>query len=1276
MGNVLAHVRRNGLLSCVCDESMRVDGHKVDTEDPNLFLRLLQEQHQDIWQDVWRNNNKYVICIPQSVSLRHRVRREDIENHVLRAAPFGGGDYTTLNGKRVGLAGGELVTKQTGAAQWADERRVRIICTEDLGNPSDQGGGADGDGGGDARGSSIAVLHLSRPLAGGVDAPEVMEELDRATLYRYVAMLRSYPENEPVFADLDRFIARVKHSAEHGELGQCVDPTLERRLGERWRSASRALMRTGSFNYASCMPRARLRHEQQIQQAVEAYMLEPCHAGIISWLRRPAGEGAADARLRRGLWRLRHFSQQDLGVDPAFQAPLGSAVACLAGLVALSTPLEKLMCVKRASELFGRAIEENLTEHYRDKGAYQLTTDDLLDSLVYVLLQASQRGGALADLGSQLAFMTRFHFPNISSTVLGFNLANFEVAVGWLAARGGDSDEEDGEARAAGEGGGPAAHDPFEAGEGGRTRARVAAVLRAREANARESELWRALAAAAPAAAAVAAPAAPAPSAADKAAAGSTVLVFGRHRWSAAAVTSVSIGPGSIGPGQGLKDRGFKKGGARAQETAAGAPAVAASAQLACGQQFFTAIDGHDKLLSWGVSESGCLGRGGAGAVEDDRQGCRSGGSFPMVGDRCAVHPGERAGSVVYVGPVQKLPAGVWVGVRLDQALGKNDGSVFGERVFTCELNHGVFAKPENVRVVTAHAARLLGHGNGGGGGGGGGAAAVAAAAAAARPLSTEQAQVERVAARRNSVDPLTLSSSRSEAERDAARAAAWAAHPTMLKLPVVGPNPQPFCAVAAVSCGAFHALAIAGPSRVLLAWGDNRCGQLGIGKDYDSFGSPCAVPGMRRWAVLALAAGGQHSLAIATKRSEEDEDWGGDGGVGGGGGATAAATAAGSGGSEGGSTFAAAEITRTTRAGSAASEKEDDSRYTAQTVPLHARSAPPALFSWGREKCGRLGRAAGDGGSSFLPGEVRLEFGRVAAAAEADANDTRRSPPGDSSAPDGAEVAAAAVAAGGRDDQLVAVAAGWSHSLALTAGGAAFAWGNGEDGRLGHGSHCDVWRPAPVLALLAPSLRVNAIAAGFSHSLLLTKGGVLFACGGDKYGQLGQGGKAAKQGAAGAEAASASASVVDDDPAPGAALLVPTAVSAPLRGLTIKSIGCGDHHNFAVAADGRAFVWGLNQRGQCGGDDDSAAAREGAQPTTAAQPFVGVPTELPCARDARIIAAGAHHTLVAPGEHAVALAAVRGSMTATESSAKAANEAAEALQVAAAAEVQGPVDL
>ena len=33
--------------------SLRLDGHKVDTEDPNLFLRLLREQHSDVWAEAF-----------------------------------------------------------------------------------------------------------------------------------------------------------------------------------------------------------------------------------------------------------------------------------------------------------------------------------------------------------------------------------------------------------------------------------------------------------------------------------------------------------------------------------------------------------------------------------------------------------------------------------------------------------------------------------------------------------------------------------------------------------------------------------------------------------------------------------------------------------------------------------------------------------------------------------------------------------------------------------------------------------------------------------------------------------------------------------------------------------------------------------------------------------------------------------------------------------------------------------------------------------------------
>lgn len=49
------------------------------------------------------------------------------------------------------------------------------------------------------------------------------------------------------------------------------------------------------------------------------------------------------------------------------------------------------------------------------------------------------------------------------------------------------------------------------------------------------------------------------------------------------------------------------------------------------------------------------------------------------IGDRCQI--GSRVGNVVFIGPTRFAP-GEWIGVVLDEALGKNDGSVDGQRYF------------------------------------------------------------------------------------------------------------------------------------------------------------------------------------------------------------------------------------------------------------------------------------------------------------------------------------------------------------------------------------------------------------------------------------------------------------------------------------------------------------------------------------------------------------------------------------------------------------------
>jgi tubulin-folding cofactor B len=74
------------------------------------------------------------------------------------------------------------------------------------------------------------------------------------------------------------------------------------------------------------------------------------------------------------------------------------------------------------------------------------------------------------------------------------------------------------------------------------------------------------------------------------------------------------------------------------------------------------------------------------------------------VGKRCRVGgEDEKRGEVAYVGEVEEIPggAGKWIGVQLDEPVGRNDGSLGGKRYWGKEggAKHGVFVRPERVEV-------------------------------------------------------------------------------------------------------------------------------------------------------------------------------------------------------------------------------------------------------------------------------------------------------------------------------------------------------------------------------------------------------------------------------------------------------------------------------------------------------------------------------------------------------------------------------------------------
>jgi len=60
----------------------------------------------------------------------------------------------------------------------------------------------------------------------------------------------------------------------------------------------------------------------------------------------------------------------------------------------------------------------------------------------------------------------------------------------------------------------------------------------------------------------------------------------------------------------------------------------------------------------------------------------------------------------MYVGDVEEIPggAGKWIGVKLDEPVGRNDGTLGGKRYWGKEgdvgsAKYGVFVRPERVEV-------------------------------------------------------------------------------------------------------------------------------------------------------------------------------------------------------------------------------------------------------------------------------------------------------------------------------------------------------------------------------------------------------------------------------------------------------------------------------------------------------------------------------------------------------------------------------------------------
>jgi alpha-tubulin suppressor-like RCC1 family protein len=136
--------------------------------------------------------------------------------------------------------------------------------------------------------------------------------------------------------------------------------------------------------------------------------------------------------------------------------------------------------------------------------------------------------------------------------------------------------------------------------------------------------------------------------------------------------------------------------------------------------------------------------------------------------------------------------------------------------------------------------------------------------------------------------------------------------------------------------------------------------------------------------------------------------------------------------------------------------------------------------------------------------------------------------------------------------DNVAAIACGADHNLALKSDGSVWTWGYNWEGELGTGE--SDWRranPASIVGLT----NVVAIAGGAAHGLTLKSDGTIWSWGQDSEGSLGYGTVGGKQ-----------------------------RTPAQVRNLTsVIAIAAADVHSLALKSDGTVWAWGGNSDGQLG---------------------------------------------------------------------------------------------
>lgn len=240
--------------------------------------------------------------------------------------------------------------------------------------------------------ANLKVYFLSRPLEGGIAAPSRIDELQGNNVRGYIGFLRSLPDTEPIFTELDEELKIIQYDL----LNRGDIPPTERidnaakDLNEVCIYIAEALLNTDTFEPSSTGKGKNNKQEdddhQQIQilQCLESWTTERLHDILLDVLRHQLNTDVTE--LRTNLNTYMNKTADDFSIKPIFQCNYTPVIEKFKELTKAFTPLEKLHVIRDATLLIHKCVETSLENTNVDISEVEMGADDILPILAWILL--------------------------------------------------------------------------------------------------------------------------------------------------------------------------------------------------------------------------------------------------------------------------------------------------------------------------------------------------------------------------------------------------------------------------------------------------------------------------------------------------------------------------------------------------------------------------------------------------------------------------------------------------------------------------------------------------------------------------------------------------------------------------------------------------------------------------------------------------------------------------------------------------------------------------